>query len=574
MAAPTTVARNTGVSSTTNSTSYTSVGFGAGTRSTGERIYVFVTADGNGTLTTAVSGWNKVDQETNGTVVTQALFYYDVTDGSQAVASLVVDNTASEQYSHAYIVVAPAASNTITHITPTKANGSSTNSDPASFTNNSGASQDFLVLVSRGGDSTTVATVAPTNYNNLQSQAGGGTNGASTNSAERTITVANTASENPGTFTSGNEQWTCFTVGVYQVATGGSATLAAGSGSYSISGTATALQRSRIMAAASASYSISGTNATLAKGKTLSAAPETEINGDPSFDTPGYWNLSFGTGWSITGGAAVGSSATGFVVRSPASQIVSGNTYKVVVTVSGYSGGSFQAYVGSGSGLGPEISGNGTFTQFITAPASNEFGLKGATAFTGNITDLSITQLTYAITGTDVAFRRNYVIAALTTSYAITGTAAVLQSGIRMAAGAASYAITGTAAVLVKGKAITAAAGSYAITGTAAALKFTRILVAASGTYAITGTAAVLKTAKKLVAASASYAISGTTAALSFGKNLAATAGSYIITGASAVLVHTLAIWQPTPDATGSWSDVPDGAGTWTPTPDASGTWT
>jgi hypothetical protein len=96
------------------------------------------------------------------------------------------------------------------------ATGSSTNSDPPSVTNNSGASQDCIVVATRCGDSTVTASGAPTNYGNLVTQAGGGTNGASTNSADRSITIANGASENPGTFTSASEQWVSYTFGVYE----------------------------------------------------------------------------------------------------------------------------------------------------------------------------------------------------------------------------------------------------------------------------------------------------------------------------------------------------------------------
>lgn len=95
-------------------------------------------------------------------------------------------------------------------------NGSSTNSNPPSITNSSGASRDVTVVCTRSGDSTVVATAAPTNYSNLQTQAGGGTGGASTNTAERQINIANSGSEDPGTFTSASEQWACFTFGIYE----------------------------------------------------------------------------------------------------------------------------------------------------------------------------------------------------------------------------------------------------------------------------------------------------------------------------------------------------------------------
>src|SRR5690606_36955639 len=93
--------------------------------------------------------------------------------------------------------------------------GSSTNSDPPNLS--LGASQDALWIATRAGDSTVVATAAPTNFSNLQTQAGGGTSGASSNSAERSFTGS---SLDPGTFTSGSEQWVCSTLAIWAAPAG------------------------------------------------------------------------------------------------------------------------------------------------------------------------------------------------------------------------------------------------------------------------------------------------------------------------------------------------------------------
>lgn len=226
MASPTVVRRYTAVSSTTNATSWTP----SWTRTLNTAIsaggvvrwYAFVTSDGNPTLTTSSAGWTKVGQTSDATLaVTQALFWcetYGAYAASAEPALVISSAAASEQFSAVVIAELAGSGKRLEHVVGTPSTGSSTNSNPGSITNSSGASQDFDVIASRGGDSTVVATVAPTNYSNLLTATGGGTNGASTNTAQRQITIANGVSEDPGTFTSATEQWVCYTVGVYEVA--------------------------------------------------------------------------------------------------------------------------------------------------------------------------------------------------------------------------------------------------------------------------------------------------------------------------------------------------------------------
>lgn len=198
---PTVASRTAWVSATSDSTSHAPTMPSA---TPGNMLIAFFSVDGNPTCT-ASAGWTKLGQASNSTIVTQAVFY-KIASGSD---TLTVTTSASEQSSCITIEVSNART-----ITGANANGSSTNSDPPNlaptYSLNS-YSINYLWLVSRGGDSTTVATVAPTNYSNLQTQAAGGTSGASTNTAERTLSAT---SENPGTFTSGSEQWVSWTVAV------------------------------------------------------------------------------------------------------------------------------------------------------------------------------------------------------------------------------------------------------------------------------------------------------------------------------------------------------------------------
>lgn len=205
MIAPTIVTRATNASSTSDSTSFTVTM--PSSIVVGNMLIAVVSADGNPTLTvnTGSSGvnWKKLGQASNSTVVTGGIFW-KLAEGSDA---LVITSSASEQFSATVLQVSNARS-----LQGASANGSSTNSDAPNLAPTWGVSTytvPCLWIATRSGDSTVVATVAPSSYSNLQSQAAGGTSGASTNTAERSLTAS---SENPGTFTSTTEQWVSWTL--------------------------------------------------------------------------------------------------------------------------------------------------------------------------------------------------------------------------------------------------------------------------------------------------------------------------------------------------------------------------
>lgn len=202
MAFPEVGSRSTGATTAVDTTSHT-ITLPSGIQ-VGDLLLVVFSVDGNPTVTvntgSSGSNWKKIGQASNSTVVTGAVFWKHA-EGSDA---LVLTSSASEQSSHVCLRVVNAGPPTAT-----SANGSSTNSDPAS--ENALVADDYLWVATRSGDSTVVATAAPTNYSQLQTQAAAGTGGASTNTAERTV---NGSSENPGTFTSNTEQWVTWTVSV------------------------------------------------------------------------------------------------------------------------------------------------------------------------------------------------------------------------------------------------------------------------------------------------------------------------------------------------------------------------
>lgn len=219
----------TAVSSTTNATSFTpswtwttNTAVPAGQLT---RWVCFVSSDGNPTLSVNVAnsaaGWVKTVQASDGTAaVTGAIFEIETTAAfaTSAAPALQVDSSASEQYSATlYALTAPVGTN-LRSLAPTSATGSSTNSDPPiSSSGPSGSATDVTCLISRHGDSTVVATACDGNFSNLQTIAGGGTNGASTNSAQRNLNLLASGTQNPTVFTSATEQWVCFTHAVFIV---------------------------------------------------------------------------------------------------------------------------------------------------------------------------------------------------------------------------------------------------------------------------------------------------------------------------------------------------------------------
>ena len=167
----------------------------------GDLLLLIFSSDGTPICSTTSSGWNKLGQASYTTTSPTAAIFYKFATGSDACT---IDTTASEQSTHVCLRISGAGTPNI----GTASTGDGTNSDPPSVTGS--ASLDHLWVATRSGDGATVATVAPTYYGDLQTKAGG-TSGASTNSAERSL---NAQTENPGIFTSATEQWVCYTVAV------------------------------------------------------------------------------------------------------------------------------------------------------------------------------------------------------------------------------------------------------------------------------------------------------------------------------------------------------------------------
>ncbi len=205
-ATPVVQSRSSGASAAANTTSHV-ITMPSGITA-GDLLLIVFSSDGQPDIQINTGGWIRLGQARNSTVASGALFY-KFAEGSDTAT---VTTSASEQSSHVVLRISGAGIPMAT-----SSNGSGTNSNPPSI--DMGTSRNHLWVATRSGDSTVVASVAPTSYTDLQTQAAAGTGGASTNTAEYSTT---SATEDPGTFTSASEQWASFTIGIPPAdATGG-----------------------------------------------------------------------------------------------------------------------------------------------------------------------------------------------------------------------------------------------------------------------------------------------------------------------------------------------------------------
>lgn len=195
---PEVLGRSSGNSGATDTTSH-SITLPNGIEK-GDLLLIVFSVDGSPTASIDTGNWTKLSQASNSTTVTGAIFWKFAEGGDTAT----ITTSSAEQSSYVAFRIGrggiPVGAN---------ANGSSTNSNPPSYTATSGA--DFLWLASRSGDGTVTATAAPVGFTNLQTQTASGSNGTTTNTAERYS--ANTTWD-PGTFTSETEQWVSYTVAI------------------------------------------------------------------------------------------------------------------------------------------------------------------------------------------------------------------------------------------------------------------------------------------------------------------------------------------------------------------------
>lgn len=199
MGFPTVAARAVGRTSTTNTTSHP-ITLPAGIVA-GDLLVVFFSATGVPVITHPAD-WFRYDYYDAAGTVTGG-FWYKWASGGDTL-TLITDSPL--QSSHISYRITNGGVPSAAHVQTTTA---STNTNPATaftFQND-----DYLVLISRHGAGTTVATAVGGSFTNLQTEAAAGSGGASTNTAERNVTIT-TGSIDPAAFTSGSAQSVAWTV--------------------------------------------------------------------------------------------------------------------------------------------------------------------------------------------------------------------------------------------------------------------------------------------------------------------------------------------------------------------------
>lgn len=169
----------------------------------GDLLLLFITSDG-ASITFTVTGWTLLVTGTDAAQVTHAI-YYKVAAGGDTIS---YNTSASESTCYFCMRVANAG----TPEAATAASGSSTNADPPSITPS--ASKKWMFIATAGWDSTPLTlTGFPANYGTaLSIPAFGANTDSSMGLCIRYLETG--AAENPGTFTSGTEQWVTNTIAV------------------------------------------------------------------------------------------------------------------------------------------------------------------------------------------------------------------------------------------------------------------------------------------------------------------------------------------------------------------------
>jgi hypothetical protein len=328
--------------------------------------------------------------------------------------------------------------------------------------------------------------------------------------------------------------------------------IAADAGSYSLAGTAASFARTHIMSADGGSYSLTGSAAGFNKGFHFDASqgvlPNSEFtNGLSGWSTSGTGTATWNAGKAdLSNPPSAGAFKFG---RAETGNVSPGTIYVATVEVTAISNTSNRWSFAGGDSFGNI--GNDSF-GFITAtgrkvglvsPSGTDYGL-GVSTIWDNVTisvdSIDLSPLTYLVTGADIAFGSTaYDLVASEGGYFYAGTAAQLKKGLRVGADAGSYSYAGSAANLVTARKVTADSGSYAITGSSANFPVIRRIEANNGSYTLTGTDATIGSAGILQAEGGNYSLAGSALDLLAGFALTANAGAYGYTGFAASLLST-----------------------------------
>jgi len=308
--------------------------------------------------------------------------------------------------------------------------------------------------------------------------------------------------------------------------------VAAGAGSFALTGAAANTKRGRKVVADAGSYAFTGQTATISKGRTI-------VAGDGSYALTGQ-DATLRKTYIVTADAGTYSIAgTDAGLRRDWKLAADAGSY----AISGQEAALRHAWrVAADAG---SFALTGTDAGLIYVPVGMAYDLTadaGAFALTGQDVTLRQSRLvtagegTYNLTGQDATLRKTWRAAADAGSFTLNGQDAALRKDWRLAADAGSFALSGQEAALRKGVTLAADAGAYTLAGQDAALRKTWRAAADAGSYDIVGQTASLEQGRKVSADAGTYTLGGQDAGLYRGWRAAADAGSYTLTGFNANL--------------------------------------
>ena len=116
----------------------------------------------------------------------------------------------------------------------------------------------------------------------------------------------------------------------------------------------------------------------------------TELVTNGTFDTDSDWTK--GTGWTISGGKAIATSAPSGSQLYQTSLIV-GKTYQATFTITDITSGAFRFLFGDGSNTSGDYTSAGTYTVSLTAANSNRLGIRTVGTTSGSVDNVSVKEI-------------------------------------------------------------------------------------------------------------------------------------------------------------------------------------
>lgn len=333
---------------------------------------------------------------------------------------------------------------------------------------------------------------------------------------------------------------------------GGEFSLAADSGSFTLTGTAAALEANREVAGESGSFALTGTDSTLLYNQRPSASSSSIASNGLTVTV--VWTEAVDIGAGGNGGLSLvmsGGTADATYVSGDGADTYVFTSDRVIKV--GETGTLLYSQPGDGfeDSTGLDVTSffgfpltNGSTVNAYTMAADTDSYLLGGTdvslVLTGGLTAESGT---FTLTGTDVSIPHSAYMLAEMGVIQMDADDVNFDTGIRLDAESGSFALTGTDVAFSRSYvALTAESGTFSLSGTAASLFRNALLSGDSGTYTLTGSDVTFSYTGGQFAISAesgAFVLTGTAVDLRFGPRLAAESGSFTLTGADITLRYS-----------------------------------